>query len=71
MAKPCAKNRAVPDVRMSAANGLNELCVPGMGMDLRGESPLYIVWRVAFIDHFEKLLVDGKGGRVSDRLKEA
>jgi hypothetical protein len=35
--------------------GWSDLCVPGMGMILWGESPLYIVWRVVItIDHSKK-----------------
>ncbi|VAW72032.1 hypothetical protein MNBD_GAMMA13-1407, partial [hydrothermal vent metagenome] len=36
------------------------LCVPGMGMILWGESPLYIIRRDV-ITTFQKVLADGKG----------
>jgi len=39
---------------------LHYLCVPGMGMILWGESPLYIIRRDV-ITTFQKVLADGKG----------
>jgi len=44
--------------------GFSNLCVPGMGMILWGVSPLYIIQE-------GEVLAEGKGGRVTDRLKEA
>ncbi|RLJ22244.1 hypothetical protein DJ031_01350 [bacterium endosymbiont of Escarpia laminata] len=46
------------------------LCVPGMGMILWGGSPLYLVWKEVVWAAL-KVLADGKGGRATDRLKEA
>jgi hypothetical protein len=45
------------------------LCVPGMGMILWGESPLYIVWRVVIIiDHLKS--TSRRQGRKGDRPSE-
>jgi hypothetical protein len=45
------------------------LCVPGMGMILWGESPLYIVWRVVItIDHLKS--TSRRQGRKGDRASE-
>jgi hypothetical protein len=49
------------------------LCTPGMGVNLWGESPLY--WNRCRERHYRRLatqvLAEGKGGRVTDRPKEA
>jgi hypothetical protein len=41
-----------------------------MGMILWGASPLYIVWRIVMIDNVKEL-AHSKGGRATNRLKEA
>ena len=50
--------------------GWSALCVPGMGMIIWSVSPLYIVWRGIILMPL-KVLADGKGGRATERLKEA
>jgi len=56
------------------ANGLAVrsifLCTPGMGVNLWGESPLYVN-PVNVLNTLTKVLAEGKGGIVRDRLKEA
>ena len=46
------------------------LCTPGMGVNLWGESPLYVN-PVNVLNTLTKVLAEGKGGIVRDRLKEA
>ncbi len=45
------------------------LCTPGMGVNLWGESPLYV--NPVNVKALTKVLAEGKGGTVRDRLKEA
>jgi len=47
-----------------------ELCTPGMGVNLWGESPLYVN-PVNIVNILTKILAEGKGGTVRDRLEEA
>ena len=44
-------------------------CTPGTGVNLRGVSPLYV--NPANGKTLAKVLAEGKGGIVRDRLKEA
>jgi hypothetical protein len=46
------------------------LCTPGMGVNLWGESSLYVN-PVNVLNTLTKVLAEGKGGIVRDRLKEA
>ena len=46
------------------------LCTPGMGVNLWGESPLYVNLASVF-DTFAQVLAEGKGGTARDRPKEA
>jgi hypothetical protein len=46
------------------------MCTPGMGMNLWGESPLYVN-PVNVLDTLAKVLADGKGILVRRCLKEA
>ena len=45
--------------------------MPGMGMILWGASPLYIFQEGDEKSTLKKVLAEGKGVRVTDRLKEA
>ncbi len=45
-------------------------CTPGMGVNLWGESPLYVNPVNVFVT-LSKILADGKGGTARDRPKEA
>jgi hypothetical protein len=47
----------------------SDLCTPGMGVNLWGESPLYVN-PVNVFNMLIKILADGKGGTARDRLKE-
>ena len=49
---------------------LMQLCTPGMGVNLWGESPLYVN-PVNVLNTLTKVLAEGKGGIVRNRLKEA
>jgi len=44
------------------------MCTPGMGVNLWGESPLYVN-PVNMLKILAKVLAEGKGGTVRDRLK--
>ena len=46
------------------------LCTPGMGVNLWGVGPLYVN-PVNVLNTLTKVLAEGKGGIVRDRLKEA
>ena len=46
------------------------LCTPGMGVNLWGVSPLYVN-PVNVLITLTKVLAEGKGGTVRDRLEEA
>ncbi len=46
------------------------LCTPGMGVNLWGESPLYVN-PVNVFNALSQILAEGKGGTVRDRLEEA
>jgi hypothetical protein len=46
------------------------MCTPGMGVNLWGASPLYVN-PVNMLNILTKVLAEGKGGTVRDRLKEA
>ena len=46
------------------------LCTPGMGVNLLGESPLYVN-PVNMLNILTKILADRKGGTARDRLEEA
>jgi len=46
------------------------LCTPGMGVNLWGVSPLYVN-PVNVLIRLTKVLAEGKGGTVRDRLEEA
>ena len=46
------------------------LCTPGMGVNLWGESPLYVN-PVNVLNILTKILAEGKGGTARDRLEEA
>ena len=45
-------------------------CTPGMGVNLWGESPLYVS-PVNVLNILTKILAEGKGGTVRDRPEEA
>ena len=45
------------------------LCTPGMGVNLWGESPLYVN-PVKVLNILAKVLAEDKGGTARDRLKE-
>ncbi len=45
------------------------MCTPGMGVNLWGESPLYV--NPVNVKALTKVLAEGKGGTVRDRLEEA
>ena len=47
-----------------------KLCTPGMGVNLWGESPLYVNPASVFTK-FAQVLAEGKGGTARDRLEEA
>ena len=51
-------------------NRPNALCTPGMGVNLWGESPLYVNLRV-LPAKIRKVLAEGNCGRATDRGKEA
>ena len=46
------------------------LCTPGMGVNLWGVSPLYVN-PINVLITLTKVLAEGKGGSVRDRLEEA
>jgi hypothetical protein len=50
--------------------GCNAVCTPGMGVNLWGESPLYVN-PVNDFNTLTKVLADGKGVSVRKGLKEA
>jgi len=58
------KKKASPAVRCII------LCTPGMGVNLWGESPLYVN-PVSVLCTFAQVLAEGKGGTARDRLEEA
>ena len=49
---------------------LTPLCTPGMGVNLWGESPLYVN-PVNVLNILTKILAEGKGGTARDRPEEA
>ena len=53
-----------------AKSSWKALCTPGTGVNLWGESPLYVN-PVNMLNMLIKILAEGKGGTVRDRLKEA
>lgn len=61
-----------PTEKRAAVFGSAEfaLCVPGMGMILWGESPLYIIRRDV-ITTFQKVLAEGKGDRSDSAPKRS
>ena len=56
--------------RLYWRSGWMQLCTPGMGVNLWGESPLYVN-PVKCLNHLTQVLAEGKGGTARDRLKEA
>ena len=46
------------------------MCTPGMGVNLWGESPLYVN-PVNVLNILTKILAEGKGGTARDRPEEA
>jgi len=48
----------------------NALSTPGMGVNLWGESPLYVN-PASVLCTFAQVLAEGEGGTARDRLKEA
>ena len=51
------------------ANSPATLCTPGMGVNLWGESPLYVN-PASVLWTFAQVLAEGKGGTARDRPKE-
>ena len=56
--------------RSGMAVKCTHLCTPGMGVNLWGVSPLYVN-PVNVLITLTKVLAEGKGGTVRDRLEEA
>jgi len=62
----------VPDDRAERArrgSARSQLCTLGMGVNLWGESPLYVN-PVKVLNILTKVLAEDKGGTARDRLKE-
>ena len=57
------------EARFSAVRS-KRWCTPGMGVNLWGESPLYVNPASVF-GTFAQVLAEGKGGTARDRPKEA
>ena len=53
----------------SVAIGCIDLCTPGTGVNLWGESPLYL--NPVNVKTLTQVLAEGKGGTARDRPKEA
>ena len=68
MKKPHDEHNAGRQARLAAV-ACTPLCTPGMGVNLWGESPLYV--NPVNVKALTKVLAEGKGGTVRDRLEEA
>ena len=65
-----ARRRLGDNHNAGSGAGFSAWCTPGMGVNLWGESPLYVN-PASVLCTFAQVLAEGKGGTARDRLEEA